>query len=109
MRLPGFLSELLALRWPQVMAFAACFLLGSLFFFGNNPSSGQPIIFNHARHVASGLQCTDCHAGAQSQAQATLPQLATCLMCHQAALTKSAEEEKIRALAAAGKEWSGSN
>jgi hypothetical protein len=64
----------------------------------------QPIAFNHAKHIASGLSCTDCHAGVQTGVHATLPTLDTCMNCHQTALTDSREEEKIRTLAAAGKE-----
>jgi hypothetical protein len=103
MRLPRFLSGLIAPRWPQLIAFALFFLLGSLIFFGN-PAITQPIAFNHAKHLETGLQCTDCHSGAKSQARATLPPLSACLVCHETALTKSAEEAKIRALAAAGQE-----
>jgi hypothetical protein len=64
----------------------------------------QPIAFNHAKHLESGLSCTDCHSGAESQAHAVLPNLATCLACHEEAVTESPEEQKLRALAAAGKE-----
>lgn len=90
-------------RMPM-LAFGACFLIGGLAFLPRARPAPQPIAFNHAKHVASGLQCSDCHAGALTQARAGLPQLDICLMCHQAALTASPEEAKVRALAAAGQE-----
>ncbi|MDD5542195.1 MAG: cytochrome c3 family protein [Acidobacteriia bacterium] len=68
-------------------------------------SSGpQPIQFNHSKHKEAGLNCTDCHSGALDQAEAGLPQMSVCLGCHEAPLTQSKEEEKIRTLAAAGNE-----
>lgn len=63
----------------------------------------QPIAFNHAKHVANGIACTDCHTGVETQARATLPELDTCMNCHQAALTDSREEARLRDIAASGK------
>ncbi|MBI3667560.1 MAG: cytochrome c3 family protein [Acidobacteria bacterium] len=97
---------LLLPRWPMLAGFGLFSLLGSVFFLGHNSGVpvAQPIAFNHAKHISSGMGCTDCHTGAQSQARATLPALAACLACHESPLTESAEEQKIRTLAAAGKE-----
>ena len=102
----GWLLPIVSPRWPVVAGFGVFFILGTFVFRGHNPdaSSAQPIAFNHAKHVENGMTCTDCHAGAESQARATLPTLATCMSCHESALTPSVEEEKIRRLAAAGKE-----
>jgi hypothetical protein len=86
--------------------FLLFFALGLLLFqwiLAGNPGE-QPIEYNHAVHIESGLECTECHAGAQDQARATLPTLDTCLLCHSEPLTESPEEEKIVALAAAGQE-----
>lgn len=104
MPLPGFLSRLATPSRLPVAAFGACFVLGGLVLSPGSPPAAQPIAFNHARHVSSGMQCADCHAGALSSAQAGLPPLATCLMCHETAVTASPEEAKVRALAAAGRE-----
>ncbi|HLE36230.1 MAG TPA: cytochrome c3 family protein [Candidatus Acidoferrales bacterium] len=90
-------------HWPVFAGFGV-FFLGSFLFLLAGASDRQPIAFNHARHVENGMACDDCHSGVKTQARATLPTLATCLACHEAPLTQSAEEEKIRALAAAGKE-----
>ncbi|MEK7409370.1 MAG: cytochrome c3 family protein [Acidobacteriota bacterium] len=93
-------------RRPMLAGTAGFFLLGTLFFSSDNPGAAgaQPIAFNHAKHVGSGMGCTDCHAGAQSGVRATLPTLAMCLTCHATALTESTEESKLRQFAAAGKE-----
>ena len=91
---------------PAVAGFAGCFLLGAVLFRdpGSIHSGTQPIAFNHAKHIANGLSCTDCHTGAKDEVRATLPALDTCMACHAAALGQSKEEEKLRALAAAGTE-----
>lgn len=84
--------------------FGVFFGLGSLLFgwaFSDNPPR-QPIRYNHAVHIASGLTCLDCHSGAQDQVHATLPTLDTCLMCHQEPLTESIEEETIQKFASTG-------
>lgn len=95
-----------SLGWPFFLGFALL-LFSTFAFFVGGPGRGvaQPIAFNHARHIQNGMTCTDCHSGAQNQAHAALPPLSTCLVCHETALTKSAEEEKVRALAVAGKEF----
>ena len=65
-------------------------------------ASAQPIAFNHAKHVSSGIDCADCHTGAQSSAHATLPDLETCMTCHSEPLGSSAEEARLRRIAAEG-------
>ena len=97
--------ERVSLGWPFFLGIGLSVFWTFAFFFGRpGPGAAQPIAFDHAKHVENGMACTDCHTGVQNQAQATLPTLANCLTCHEAALTKSAEEEKVRSLAAAGKE-----
>ena len=104
---PRFLSvsSFWSLRW----GFVIFFVLGTLVLVGYpDGSAHQPIEFNHAKHIESGLTCVDCHTGVESQARATLPDLDMCLLCHQIALTESAEEEKLRTMAEAGEalNWS---
>lgn len=86
---------------------ALFFLVGAIVFAVNQEPVRQPINFNHSKHIENGLSCVDCHVGATTQAQATLPSLETCLMCHEEAVTESAEEEKLRTIAQAqtGLRW----
>jgi Cytochrome c7 and related cytochrome c len=98
------ITAILAAAPPWAAGFAALFLAGGLLFGMGGGSGPQPIAFNHAKHVANGVGCTDCHAGATQGQHATLPPLSTCLTCHESALTQSAEEAKIRAASAAGQE-----
>jgi hypothetical protein len=85
--------------------FVLFFVLGTAGFVGlQHTAPKQPIAFNHAKHVSNGVPCTDCHAGVQTQAKATLPSVDVCISCHQVALTNSAEEERVRTVAAAGQE-----
>ena len=64
----------------------------------------QPIAFNHSKHVASGMDCVDCHGGARDQQRAGIPAIAHCVTCHESALTESEEEKRLRSLAAGGAE-----
>ena len=84
------------------ISFALGFLLLGWVWPDGSPS--QPIEYNHAIHIESGLECIGCHEGAQDQVQATLPGIDTCLMCHSEAMTESAEEEKLLTFAEAGEE-----
>ncbi len=106
MNLPGSLLWLVTKR-AGLAGFVTFFLLGSATYVGVSsvrPMARQPIAFNHAKHMENGLNCSDCHSGVQTQAKATLPTLDTCVGCHQTALTTSREEEKIRTIAASGRE-----
>jgi len=93
---------------PWIAGFGVFFGVG-YFLFGWALSSSpppQPLRFNHAAHITSGLTCVDCHAGARDAVRATLPTIDTCLMCHGEPMTDNPEEEKIRTAAAAGQELS---
>jgi hypothetical protein len=57
----------------------------------------QPIQFNHRAHKE--IECTTCHESVKTQAFAGLPSVDLCMTCHDTALTKNPEEEKIRTLA----------
>jgi hypothetical protein len=61
--------------------------------------TGQPISFNHKKHVEQGLECDTCHRYFKTQTFAGMPDIAICLECHKEPMTKSPEEEKIRLFA----------
>ena len=61
----------------------------------------QPISFNHRMHVEI-LECENCHQFFGESEHSGLPELTLCLDCHEEPQTDSAEEERIRELAAAG-------
>ena len=90
---------------PLLLGFGAFFAAQTMLFVGRpTRAPEQPIAYNHAKHLAAGLGCTDCHSGARAAEHATLPAIAVCMGCHENALTESAEEAKLRAVAAAGRE-----
>ncbi len=103
MRLPGAASKALFPASPWLAGFGLVFAAQTLFLHGSG-SSPQPIAFNHAKHLSAGLECTNCHAGARTEEHATVPALATCMSCHESAVTNSPEEAKIRNFAAAKQE-----
>lgn len=62
-----------------------------------SPKIYQPINFNHYIHAKENeLECTFCHKGVRRKSKATFPSISVCIECHEEALTKSPEEEKIR-------------
>ena len=46
------------------------------------PPPPQPIAFNHSVHIENEIDCTRCHEGVETQAQAGLPAMAECASCH---------------------------
>lgn len=63
------------------------------------PAPVQPIAYSHSTHVALGLTCVTCHAGATAGPRATIPAASACLTCH---ATVKAESPDIQKLAAYG-------
>jgi hypothetical protein len=75
--------------------------IGTLFLFfwinlGVGSKIGQPISFNHKKHVEQGLECDACHRYFKTQTFSGLPDIAICLECHKEPITNNPEEEKIR-------------
>jgi len=61
----------------------------------------QPIQFNHLKHVQDvGLECSACHEYYATRESSGLPELATCLGCHEGGITESPEEKNLLELAA---------
>ncbi len=105
MRLASLFSSFVGTGPALAVGFGVCFVLGNFAFTTFRPArTSQPIAFNHAKHIANGVGCTDCHAGADQQARAGLPTVETCRSCHESALTESPEEAKLRRVVAAGEE-----
>lgn len=71
---------------------------------GSSFKSDQPLSFNHKKHLNQGLECNACHRFYKTQTFSGIPNLNTCLECHQDPLTKSSEEEKIRQSQRIGKD-----
>lgn len=61
------------------------------------PPPPQPIAFNHAVHIENEIECTRCHEGAETQAQAGLPAMAACASCHRRQATDHPEVQKLMA------------
>lgn len=55
----------------------------------------QPVGFDHARHAKEDLACLDCHKTAETSPYASLPRMASCLVCHAEAKGDSPEEAKL--------------
>ncbi|MCW5976589.1 MAG: cytochrome c3 family protein [Bryobacteraceae bacterium] len=55
----------------------------------------QPLDFPHNTHVAAGLECIDCHTGVESRAQAGLPSVRKCMLCH---ATVATDKPGVKAL-----------
>lgn len=55
----------------------------------------QPISFPHNTHMKLGLQCTDCHIGADTRAAAGIPSVRKCMLCHAKLATGKPEVQKV--------------
>lgn len=64
----------------------------------------QPIAFDHARHKDENLNCSDCHARAESTPYAGFPGIKQCLLCHKEPQGENPEEPRIREYADKGEE-----
>jgi len=60
----------------------------------------QPIEYSHKKHLALGLDCLDCHSGADIRAAAGIPSVSKCMLCHQKLATDKPEVKKVIAYAA---------
>lgn len=59
----------------------------------------QPIAFSHKLHVATaGMKCDDCHQISADGKQMQIPNVATCMTCHQTVMTTSPEIQKLARL-----------
>ena len=57
----------------------------------------QPVAYSHVAHVEAGLECSRCHAGAETNKRAGLPPLATCISCHRREIPDHPEVQKLLA------------
>jgi glucose dehydrogenase len=63
------------------------------------PAPVQPIAFSHKLHVTTvGVKCEDCHQISSDGKQMQIPNVATCMTCHQAVMTTSPEIQKLARL-----------
>jgi hypothetical protein len=46
------------------------------------PAPEQPLPFNHKKHLATGLECKECHMMPSPGEKATFPSTAKCMSCH---------------------------
>lgn len=66
--------------------------------------AAQPIQFPHKTHLKLGLDCVDCHIGADTRATAGLPSVKQCMLCHQKLATGKPEVKKVIDYASKGRE-----
>jgi len=63
----------------------------------------QPIEFDHWLHVTKKdgpeLECTFCHENVDKSSHATIPNITTCMGCHETEKTDSPEVQKLAAFA----------
>jgi hypothetical protein len=57
----------------------------------------QPVAFPHARHLQNGVTCEYCHSAARNSQHAGIPELQTCMGCHEHVLEDSPEIKLITA------------
>lgn len=87
--------------WIALVAMAVtgggCMLLSRL-------SGGEKrFAFDHAIHVEEGLDCSDCHVGAEDSDEPGMPVLQQCLLCHVDLDAEKPPEKKVETLFVEGK------
>lgn len=61
--------------------------------------AAQPVEFPHNTHLKLGLACIDCHTGADIRADAGLPSVNKCMLCHAKLARNKPEVKKVIAYA----------
>jgi hypothetical protein len=99
-------------RASKVIAFAAALVFVIAFallrVLGRDDAPRQPIEFDHSQHVTKEdgpqVDCSFCHEHAESGPHATIPNVASCMVCHDSIKTESAEIQKLAAISARGEQ-----
>lgn len=73
-------------------------------FAGWRPLPEQPIQFPHKTHLARGVKCESCHAGAATGPVAGIPNARFCMSCHQLFATEKPEVRKLAAYFSRGED-----
>lgn len=55
----------------------------------------QPVAFPHKTHVQLGMQCIDCHVGADVRDTAGIPSVRKCMLCHAKLAREKPEVQKV--------------
>jgi hypothetical protein len=73
-------------------------------FFNRRPMPVQPIAYSHKVHLATGMQCTDCHIGVDQGPDAVIPGVKFCMTCHQVIAADRPEIKKLAGYLARGED-----
>jgi ribosomal protein L37AE/L43A len=57
--------------------------------------AGQPVAFPHNTHMKLGLDCVDCHSGADTRDAAGIPSVQKCMLCHAKLAREKPEVKKV--------------
>ncbi|MBI4568836.1 MAG: cytochrome c3 family protein [Planctomycetes bacterium] len=92
------LRALLRYGLPLVIVLVAGVAAASWLGGGGSEGVVQPIAFNHQMHIKGKeeMACKDCHRMVEKGPHATLPSVNQCMLCHEEAKGKHADEPKIR-------------
>ncbi len=87
-------------RRLAIAVFVVCFFAAAAIGFVTGefrtPRVGQPIAFNHRKHVVENqLDCSTCHMFYEKETFSGLPDPDVCTPCHSTPQGKSAEEAKL--------------
>lgn len=99
---------MLRLKASISLAVALASLTGAVLFRVTDDSDGpvQPVAYDHWQHVTKEeeeggpkLECTYCHENADKSRYATIPNINTCMACHEGIETDKPEVQKLAAYA----------
>jgi hypothetical protein len=87
------------------LGLAAVFVTGFILLraTGSPEAPRQPVEFDHWQHITKEegpqLDCAFCHEYADRSPHATVPNVSTCMICHDSTKTESAEVQKLAGFA----------
>lgn len=101
-------------RRPAIAIFAVALFTAAAVGFTtgrfHSTSQGQPIAFNHRKHVVENeIGCSTCHVSYESETFSGMPDAEICGTCHSEPLGKSTEEARLVSLLRANRPlvWNG--
>lgn len=64
----------------------------------------QPIAYSHKVHLATGMECINCHTHVETGSEASIPGAQFCMTCHETIAADKPEIQKLAAYHARGED-----
>ncbi len=82
--------------WMKLSIIALIILLFVVAIFARRNEVRQPIAFSHKKHADNNVPCEFCHRTFNTTFKASIPQVKTCVVCHEDVIYQTSERQKIQ-------------